>query len=141
MLRRPPSSTRTDTPFPYTTLCRSHGHSSLQEARGVYGAIVIEPDGPDPVAADRDYVLLLSDWSDVDPHAIVRQLKIQPDYYNRYKRTVGDFIRDARSDGLGAKLDDRGAWDRLRVRPDELADGPVLKSDERLGGKGWGSKC
>src|SRR3546814_7710872 len=54
-----------------------HGHSSLQEAKGVYGAIVIEPDGPDPVAADRDYVLLLSDWSDEDPHAIVRQLKIQ----------------------------------------------------------------
>src|SRR3546814_1609389 len=52
-----------------------HGHSSLQEAKGVYGAIVIEPDGPDPVAADRDYVLLLSDWSDEDPHAIVRKLR------------------------------------------------------------------
>src|SRR3546814_12410506 len=62
-----------------------HGHSSLQEAKGVYGAIVIEPDEPDPVAADRDYVLLLSDWSDEDPHASVRQLTIQPDYYNRYK--------------------------------------------------------
>src|SRR3546814_2300139 len=93
MIRHPPRSTRTDTLFPYTTLFRSirpgetfayrftlkqagtywyHGHSSLQEAKGVYGAIVIEPDGPDPVAADRDYVLLLSDWSDEDPHAIVR---------------------------------------------------------------------
>src|SRR3546814_10207130 len=99
-----------------------HGHSSLQEAKGVYGAIVIEPDEPDPVAADRDYVLLLSDWSDEDPHAIVRQLKIQPDYYNRYKRTVGDFIRDARSDGLGATLDDRGAWGRMRMSPTDLAD-------------------
>src|SRR3546814_15860416 len=98
-----------------------HGHSSLQEAKGVYGAIVIEPDGPDPVAADRDYVLLLSAWSDEDPHAIVRQLKIQPDYYNRYKRTVGDFIRDARSDGLGATLDDRGARGRLRLSPPDQA--------------------
>src|SRR5690606_34482005 len=99
-----------------------HGHSSLQEAKGVYGAIVIEPDGPDPVAADRDYVLLLSDWSDVDPHAIVRKLKIQPDYYNRYKRTVGDFIRDARRDGFDAALQDRGAWGRMRMSPTDLAD-------------------
>ncbi|MDN5781685.1 MAG: copper resistance system multicopper oxidase, partial [Luteimonas sp.] len=99
-----------------------HAHSSLQEAKGVYGAIVIEPDQPDPVAADRDYVLLLSDWSDDDPHAIVRKLKIQPDYYNRYKRTVGDFIRDARSDGLGATLDERGMWGRMRMSPTDLAD-------------------
>ena len=99
-----------------------HGHSSLQEAKGVYGAIVIEPDGPDPVAADRDYVLLLSDWSDEDPHAIVRKLKIQPDYYNRYKRTVGDFIRDARRDGFDAALQDRGAWGRMRMSPTDLAD-------------------
>ncbi|HZW17520.1 MAG TPA: copper resistance system multicopper oxidase [Luteimonas sp.] len=99
-----------------------HAHSSLQEAKGVYGAIVIEPDRPDPAAADRDYVLLLSDWSDEDPHAIVRKLKIQSDYYNRHKRTVGDFIRDARRDGLGATLNDRGMWGRMRMSPTDLAD-------------------
>lgn len=99
-----------------------HAHSSLQEAKGVYGAIVIEPDGPDPVATDRDYVLLLSDWSDEDPHAIVRKLKIQPDYYNRHKRTVGDFIRDAGRDGLGTTLDDRAMWGRMRMSPTDLAD-------------------
>ncbi|HVI60253.1 MAG TPA: copper resistance system multicopper oxidase [Luteimonas sp.] len=99
-----------------------HAHSSLQEARGVYGAIVIEPDEPDPVAADRDYVLLLSDWSDEDPHALVRRLKLQPDYYNRHKRTVGDFVRDARRDGLDAALRDRGMWGRMRMSPTDLAD-------------------
>jgi CopA family copper-resistance protein len=99
-----------------------HAHSSLQEAKGVYAAIVIEPDRPDPVAADRDYVLLLSDWSDEDPHAIVRKLKIQPDYYNRYKRTVGDSVRDARRDGLGDTVDDRGMWGRMRMSPTDLAD-------------------
>jgi CopA family copper-resistance protein len=99
-----------------------HAHSSLQEAKGVYGAIVVEPAEADPVAVDRDYVLLLSDWSDEDPHAVVRKLKIQPDYYNRYKRTVGDFIRDARKDGLGATLDGRGMWGRMRMSPTDLAD-------------------
>lgn len=99
-----------------------HAHSSLQEAVGVYGAIVIEPRGPDPVAADRDHVILLSDWSDEDPHAIVRKLRIQADYYNLHKRTVGDFLSDARRDGFDAALADRKAWGRMRMSPTDLAD-------------------
>src|SRR3546814_7053136 len=37
MIRRPPRSTRTDTLFPYTTLCRSGGDRS--DARGWHGSI------------------------------------------------------------------------------------------------------
>jgi CopA family copper-resistance protein len=99
-----------------------HAHSSLQEAVGVYGAIVIEPREPDPVAADRDHVILLSDWSDEDPHAIVRKLCKQADYYNLHKRTVGDLLRDARRDGWDATLSDRKAWGRMRMSPTDLAD-------------------
>src|SRR3546814_18745708 len=91
-----------------------HGHSSLQEAKGVYDAIVIEPDGPDPVAADRDYVLLLSDWSVEDPHPILRQLQIQPDYYNPPKPTVGDFLRAYTSRHLVAPHEDTCASGRER---------------------------
>src|SRR3546814_11625440 len=36
MIRRPPRSTRTDTLFPSTTLCRSAFHGSLQRADGVH---------------------------------------------------------------------------------------------------------
>jgi CopA family copper-resistance protein len=99
-----------------------HAHSSLQEALGVYGAIVVEPRDADPVAADRDHVILLSAWSDTDPHAIVRKLRIQADYYNLHKRTVGDFLRDARRDGFEAALADRKAWGRMRMSPTDLAD-------------------
>ena len=99
-----------------------HAHSSLQEAAGVYGAIVIEPREPDPVAADRDHVILLSDWSDDESHAIVRKLRKQADYYNRHKRTVGDLLRDARRDGWDATLADRKAWGRMRMSPTDLAD-------------------
>ena len=95
-----------------------HAHSSLQEAKGVYGAIVIEPRDADPVAADRDYVVLLSDWSDEDPHAIVRKLKIQADYYNRHKQTVGDLFRDARRDGWAPRIADRKALGRDAHEPD-----------------------
>ncbi|MEO8367071.1 MAG: copper resistance system multicopper oxidase [Pseudoxanthomonas sp.] len=99
-----------------------HAHSSLQEAKGVYGAIVIEPRDADPVKADRDYVVLLSDWSDEDPHAIVRKLKIQADYYNRNKQTVGDLFRDAHRDGWKATVTDRKAWGAMRMSPTDLAD-------------------
>ncbi|SEL10588.1 copper-resistance protein, CopA family [Pseudoxanthomonas sp. GM95] len=99
-----------------------HAHSSLQEAKGAFGAIVVAPAGPDPVAVDRDYVLLLSDWSDEDPHAIVRKLKLQPDYYNVHKRTVGDFVRDARQQGLKVATQDRRMWGQMRMSPTDLAD-------------------
>lgn len=99
-----------------------HAHSSLQEAKGAFGAIVVAPAGPDPVVVERDYVLLLSDWSDEDPHAIVRKLKLQPDYYNAHKRTVGDFVRDARRQGLKAAAEDRRMWGQMRMSPTDLAD-------------------
>ncbi|MET0718919.1 MAG: copper resistance system multicopper oxidase [Pseudoxanthomonas sp.] len=99
-----------------------HAHSSLQEAKGVYGAIVVEPREADPIAADRDYVVLLSDWSDEDPHAIVRKLKIQSDYYNRHKQTVGDLFDDAEREGWRATLADRKAWGAMRMSPTDLAD-------------------
>ncbi|NOY23754.1 MAG: multicopper oxidase domain-containing protein, partial [Acidobacteria bacterium] len=51
-----------------------HSHTSLQEQSGVYGSIVIEP--KEPVhPADRDHVVLLSDWTDEDPHVVNRTLK------------------------------------------------------------------
>jgi CopA family copper-resistance protein len=99
-----------------------HAHSSLQEAKGVYGAIVVEPRDADPIAADRDYVVLLSDWSDEEPYAIVRKLKIQADYYNRHKQTVSDLFRDAGRDGWKATLADRKAWGAMRMSPTDLAD-------------------
>ncbi len=99
-----------------------HAHSSMQEALGLYGAIVIEPRQPDPIAADRDYVVLLSDWSDKDPHALVRELKIDAHYYNRYQQTAGDLLRDVRRDGWRATLRDRAAWGRMRMSPTDLAD-------------------
>src|SRR3546814_1344811 len=52
MIRRPPRSTRTDTLFPYTTLCRSHdGRPMMDDAelllRGILlGLAVAAPVGP-----------------------------------------------------------------------------------------------
>ncbi|MEG2941216.1 MAG: copper resistance system multicopper oxidase [Thermomonas sp.] len=99
-----------------------HSHSSLQEQAGVYGALIIDPLEPEPFAYDRDYVVMLSDWTDMDPHRLFARLKKRSDYDNLYKRTVGDFLRDAGEDGLAAAVADRKAWGAMRMSPTDLAD-------------------
>ncbi|MFT4196297.1 MAG: copper resistance system multicopper oxidase [Pseudoxanthomonas sp.] len=99
-----------------------HSHSLHQEQAGLYGAIVIDPLQPPPYRYDREHVVLLSDWTDLDPAALFARLKKAPDYDNRYRRTVGDFLRDARHDGLKAALADRGMWGRMRMTPTDLSD-------------------
>ena len=99
-----------------------HSHSMLQEQAGLYGALIVDPLGDDPIAAERDHVVLLSDWSDEDPHALFARLRKQSDYYNREPRTAGDFLRDARTLGLSATLAERRAWGAMRMNPTDIAD-------------------
>lgn len=99
-----------------------HSHSGLQEQAGVYGAIIVEPKKKDPVKADRDYIVMLSDWTDEDPHAILMNLKKQSDYYNFNKRTVADFFRDTKESGLAETLENRRMWGEMRMDPTDLAD-------------------
>ena len=99
-----------------------HGHSGFQEQAGLYGPLVIDPLEPEPFACDRDYVVLLSDWTDLDPADLFDRLKKRSDYDNLSKRTVGDFLRDVREDGLAATLRDRKAWGAMRMTPTDLSD-------------------
>ena len=99
-----------------------HSHSAFQEQAGLYGAIIIDPLAPEPFHYDRDHVVLLSDWTDLDPDALFSRLKKMSDHDNFHKRTVGDFLRDARRDGLGATVADRGMWGRMRMTPTDLSD-------------------
>ena len=57
-----------------------HSHSGFQEQTGVYGPIVIEPKGGYAQAFDRDYVVMLSDWTDENPETVVSNLKFQSEY-------------------------------------------------------------
>ena len=99
-----------------------HSHSGFQEQTGLYGPLVILPRDAGDIGAERDYVVMLSDWTDEDPHRVLAKLKKQSDYYNFHQRTVGDFLRDARRDGLRAALAERGAWGAMRMNPTDLAD-------------------
>ena len=99
-----------------------HSHSSLQEQAGLLGPIIIDPIGPDPLACERDYVVLLSDWTDLAPKRLFARMKKRSDYDNLHQRTLVDFLRDARRDGLRATVDDRLAWGAMRMSPTDLAD-------------------
>ncbi|MFO1024188.1 MAG: copper resistance system multicopper oxidase [Acetobacteraceae bacterium] len=99
-----------------------HSHSGLQEQSGLYGAIVVEPADGYAQDFDRDYVVLLSDWSDEAPETIVSNLKFQSDYYNFGQRTVGTFVRDLRRDGLGATIANRVEWGTMRMSPTDILD-------------------
>ncbi len=99
-----------------------HSHSGHQEQTGMYGSIVIEPRQTDPVHYDRDYVVLLSDWSDEKPETIYAKLKKMSHYYNTRERTLGDFMGEAREKGLGQAMDDRQMWNEMRMTDRDISD-------------------
>jgi CopA family copper-resistance protein len=99
-----------------------HSHSGMQEQTGMYGALILVPKEKEPYAYDRDYVILLSDWTDEDPMMIVSNLKQQSDYYNYQRRTLGTFLADAREKGFSAVWQDRLMWGQMRMSPSDIAD-------------------
>jgi CopA family copper-resistance protein len=99
-----------------------HAHSRFQEQTGLYGPIVIEPRRAERQHADRDYVVLLSDWTDLDPERIFATLKRQSDYFNFHKRTIADLFEDARVKGWRQTLDERRMWGEMRMNPTDIQD-------------------
>jgi len=99
-----------------------HSHSAFQEQTGLYGAIVIDPQEPEPFSYDRDYVVLLSDWSDEKPEGIYANLKKMSDYYSRQERTAGDLWRDIQDKGVEQTWNERAMWNQMRMSDRDLAD-------------------
>jgi CopA family copper-resistance protein len=99
-----------------------HSHSGLQEQLGHYGPLIIDPRGKDPVNYDREYVLVLSDWSFESPHRIFSKLKKSGATYNYQKRTAGDFIDDVSNKGLSRTIEDRAMWNQMRMAQTDWED-------------------
>lgn len=99
-----------------------HSHSGTQEQTGLYGPLILEPTAPEPYRWDREYIVMLSDWTDENPATIVSNLKQQSDYYNFGQRTVGTFIDDVRREGFAAAAQDRLMWGRMRMSPADIMD-------------------
>lgn len=87
-----------------------HSHSGLQEQVGHYGPIIIDPKGSDPVQYDREYVLVLGDWTFMNPHHLFAKLKKNAESLNFNQPTIGN------PKGL------TGMWGAMRMSPNDLAD-------------------
>ncbi len=98
-----------------------HSHSNLQEQLGHYGPLVFDPAGADPVAYDREHVLVLSDWSFMHPHMIMAKLKKSEGYFNYQKQTLAGLLRDDDPEQK-MPLENRLMWGRMRMDPTDIAD-------------------
>jgi len=99
-----------------------HSHSGFQEQTGAYGAIVIDPIKPPPYHYDRDYVVVLSDWSDEDPKNIYYKLKKLSHYYNFRERTIFEAVQEINQDGWDKFWDKRGMWNKMRMSDRDFSD-------------------
>lgn len=98
-----------------------HSHSGFQEQTGLYGAIIIDPAGPD-YRVDRDYVVMLSDWSDEAPGKVYARLKKLSHYYNTRERTAGDLFRQIQQQGVKRTWADRQMWNEMRMSDRDISD-------------------
>jgi len=103
-----------------------HAHSKGQEQDGLYGALVIYPKGKQPVAqhekADRDYVVMLSDFHETNSDQIMANLKKSAEYYQNQRETVGDVWQQVKHKGLKATWQDRSMWNQMRMLKTDLSD-------------------
>ena len=90
-----------------------HSHTGLQEQRGVYGSIVVRPKGGELVRADRDYVLVLSDWTNENPHQVMRSLMRGSEYYAVKKGNAQSILGAAKA----GKLKDYFQREKSRMAP------------------------
>ena len=89
-----------------------HSHSGLQEQSGHYGPLIIESARPDP-RYDRELVVLLSEFTPLHPHTIMRKLKVGDHYFNRQMLTATE---------RGLTGAERRTWGRMRMNPRDVAD-------------------
>ncbi|NEX91244.1 copper resistance system multicopper oxidase [Caulobacter sp. 17J65-9] len=94
-----------------------HSHSGYQEQLGHYGPIIIDQAEPDPVAYDREHVIVLSDWTFMDPAAIIPKLKTESGYFNFQKQTLAGLMA-----GKDQPMRERLEWGQMRMDPTDISD-------------------
>jgi CopA family copper-resistance protein len=99
-----------------------HSHSRFQEQTGLIGPLIVEPRGKDPIEFEKDYVVLLSDWTDTNPETIFSNLKQQSDYYNFHRLTLPNFFSEVKKKGLRPTISNRLAWARMNMSPTDISD-------------------
>ncbi|MCB0360080.1 MAG: copper resistance system multicopper oxidase, partial [Bdellovibrionales bacterium] len=97
-----------------------HSHSGLQEQLGLYGPLIIEPRETDEIAYDREHVMVLSDWTFLDPYRLFAALKKNSHGLNYQRNTLPDLIDG--SAPLSRAIREQLMWSRMRMAPTDIAD-------------------
>ena len=69
-----------------------HSHTMLQEQSGLYGGVVING-SDEKIDESVDHVVVLSDWTDRDPHEVLRTLKRGSEWFSVEKKGVQFFFK------------------------------------------------
>lgn len=99
-----------------------HSHSGLQEQIGLYGPMVIDPAEDAESEVDREYTIVLGDWTFENPRSVMNNLRKRPGYYNYQRKTLVGLVREAKEQGLGSALRERMMWSRMRMDSTDIAD-------------------
>ena len=99
-----------------------HAHSGFQEQTGLLGAMVIEPKNGERHQADREHVILLSDWTDLDPAYLLTKLKKHSHFDNQHKPTLLKLMQDIKQQGFSQAVQLRQMWNQMRMSPTDFAD-------------------
>ncbi|MDA9343187.1 multicopper oxidase domain-containing protein [Gammaproteobacteria bacterium] len=97
-----------------------HSHTQLQEQRGVYGSLVLHPKDGEKYKADREYVAVLSDWTNENPMQVLRNLKKDGDYYALKKDSVQSWLKVFQYGPEAIKNRLNSSW--TRMGPMDLSD-------------------
>lgn len=99
-----------------------HAHSMGQEQDGLYGSIIAAPKGGERVRTEKDYVIVLSDFTEEESDEVMGNLKMSSDYYNTRRTTIGDFVDEAGQQGLDKAWKTATDWGEMRMSRTDLAD-------------------
>ncbi|MGQ0589560.1 MAG: copper resistance system multicopper oxidase [Sphingosinicella sp.] len=97
-----------------------HSHSGLQEQEGHYGPLIFDPAEPDPVAYDREHVVVLSDWSRMHAHLVFRRLKQEGGFFNRQRMTLAGRLGGDPEHQMPQS--ERMMWAQMRMDPTDILD-------------------
>ena len=90
-----------------------HAHT-MQEPMGHYGPLIVDPASGEEHSYDRDYVVVLSDWSPMHPFTVLKKLKAGEGYFNYQQRTL--------TDDYPLTGEERRMWARMRMMPTDISD-------------------
>ena len=116
-----------------------HSHSKLQEQLGHYGPLIIDPADEDPVEFDREYPVILSDWTFDSPYKVLNKLKKAEGYYNYQQRDFGEFFNDVKNMGFGDAMRNYLSFAKMRMSATDLADITGANYTYLMNGKAPGS--